>query len=354
MEGSPVGINSVLKGRGEPMKFKNLLIRSQLRIFFLLFILSTFPITADAKELKGKIQIGILQWVESPIVYTWTREGFIEGMKGLGYEEGKNVQFDIKVAEGDREKAKEIAKGFVEKKVDLICALGTIPSLVALEVTKEIPIVYSIVGEPKATGIIESWVSSGKNITGVSMKIPTEKQFEMIQKAITKVKRLGILYCISTPQAIVTAEEANQTAKKMGMTPHPRSLHSDHLDRLHSVTENLAKGVDAIYIPIDPILSAKENLLKIIEVSLRFKVPIIVVNDDSVKLGALMAFHCDFREIGKQAAPMAVKILKGMKPMDIPSQMPLSHRLTVNLKTARQLGINLNPHFLSLAHRVIE
>jgi len=336
------------------MKFKNLLIRSQLRIFFLLFILSTFPITADAKDLKGKIQIGILQWAESPKTFTWTREGFIEGMKGLGYEEGKNVQFDIKIAEGDREKAKEIAKGFVEKKVDLICALGTIPSLVALEATKEIPIVYSIVGEPKNTGIIESWVSSGKNITGVSLKIPTEKQLEMIQKAIPKVKRLGILFCVSTPQAIVIAEEAKQAAKKFGMTPYPSSLHSDHLDRLPSVTETLANGVDAIYIPTDPILATKKNLIKIIEVSFRLKVPIIVVNDDAVELGALMALHCDFREIGRQAAPMAVKILKGMKPMDIPSQMPLSHRLTVNLKTARQLGINLNPHFLSLAHRVIE
>jgi putative ABC transport system substrate-binding protein len=226
--------------------------------------------------------------------------------------------------------------------------------LVALEATKEIPIVYSIVAEPKATGIIESWVSSGKNITGVSMKIPVEKQFEMIQKAITKVKRLGILYCISTPQAIATAEEANQAAKKLGMTPHLRSLHSDDLDRLPSVTETLAKGLDAIYIPTDPILTAKKNLIKIIEVSFRSKVPIIVVNDDSVELGALMALHCDFREIGKQTAPMAVKILKGMKPMDIPSEMPLSHRLTVNLKTVRQLGINLNPYFLSLANKMIE
>jgi putative ABC transport system substrate-binding protein len=333
------------------MKFKNLLIYIQFGVIFLSPILYT-PI--NAKELKGKIQIGILQWAESPIVYTRTREGFIEGMKGLGYEEGKNVQFDIKIAEGNREKAKEIAKGFVEKKVDLICALGTIPSLVALEATKEIPIVYSIVGEPKTTGIIESWVSSGKNITGVSMKIPMEKQLEMIQKAIPKMKRLGILFCVSTPQAILTAEEANQAAKKLGMTPHPCSLHSDHLYQLPSVTETLANGVDAIYIPTDPILSAKKNLIKIIEVSFGFKVPIIVVNDDSVELGALMALHCDFREIGRQAAPMAVKILKGMKPMDIPSQMPLSHRLTVNLKAARQLGINLNPHFLSLAHRVIE
>ena len=320
-------------------------------IFFIIFILST-PI--DAKDLKGKIQIGILQWAESPASYTWTREGFIEGMKGLGYEEGKNVQFDIKIAEGSKEKAQEIARGFVVKKVDIICALGTVPSLVALEATKEIPIIYSIVGEPKATGIIESWVCSGKNITGVSMKIPMEKQLEMIQKAISKVKRLGILYCTSTPQAVVTAEEANQTAKKLGLAPQTRSLHFDHLSQLPSVTENLSKAVDAIYIPTDPILTAKENFLKMIEVTHRFKIPIIAVSDNAVESGALMALHCDFREIGKQAAPMAIKILNGMKPMDIPSQMPLSHRLTVNLKTARQLGITLNPQFLSLAHRVIE
>ena len=81
------------------MKFKNLLIRIQLGIIFLLLILFTFPTLADSKDLKRKIQIGIIQWADSPISYTWTREGFIEGMKGLGYEEEKNVQFDIKIAE---------------------------------------------------------------------------------------------------------------------------------------------------------------------------------------------------------------------------------------------------------------
>ncbi|MBM4351821.1 MAG: ABC transporter substrate-binding protein [Deltaproteobacteria bacterium] len=331
------------------MKIKNLKI--YLGIFFFLFTLSP-PI--HAKNLKGKIQIGIIQWAESPASYSRTREGFIEGMKNLGYENGKNVQFDIQIAEGDRKNAQGIAKDFVRKKVDLICALGTIPSLAALEATKEIPIVYSIVGEPKATGIIESRLSSGKNITGVSMKIPIEKQLEMVQKGVPKLKRLGILYCLSTPQAIVTAEEANQAAKKLGLAPQTCSFHYDHLSQLPLVTENMSKGVDAIYIPTDPILTAKENLLKILEVTHRFRVPVIAVSDDAVELGALMALHCDFKEIGKQAAPMAVKILKGIRPTDIPSQMPLSHRLTVNLKMAKKLGITLNSQFLSLAHRVIE
>jgi len=322
-----------------------------LALFFVIFILFT-PL--HAKELKSNIQVGILQWAESPAVYTWTREGFIEGMKALGYEEGKHVHFDIKIAEGDSEKAQTMAKEFVKKKVDLICALGTIPSLAALEATKEIPIVYSIVGKPKATGIIDSWVSSGKNITGVSMKIPIEKQLEKIQGVIPKVKRLGILYCVSTPQAIATAEETKLAAKKLNLVPYPSPLDRRQLNQLFLITEDLAKKVDAIYIPTDPILLAKENLLRILEAASRSKVPIIAVDDTSVELGALMALHCDFREIGKQAAPMAVKILKGMKPMDIPSQLPLSHRLTVNLKTARQLGIPINPHFLSLAHRVIE
>ena len=80
----------------------------------------------------------------------------------------------------------------------------------------------------------------------------------------------------------------------------------------------------------------------------------LVVGRGAVGLRVRMALHCDFRGIGKQTAPMAVKILKGMKPTDIPFEHPLSHRITVNLKTARQLGITLNPHLLSLAHRVIE
>jgi putative ABC transport system substrate-binding protein len=347
MENPPIRIKPILERRGSSMKP----LKPILLALFIIFILFA-PI--HAIELRNNIQIGILQWAESPEVYTWTREGFIEGMKALGYEEGKHVHFDIEIAEGDNEKARTMAKEFVKKKVNLICALGTIPALVALEATKEIPIVYSIVGEPRATGIIDSWVSSRRNITGVSMKIPVEKQLEKIQEVIPKVKRLGILYCVSTPQAIATAEEAKWVTKRLNMVPHPSSLDSNQLNRLSLIAGNLAKKVDAIYIPTDPILLAKENLVRILDASSRFKVAIIAVDDTSVELGALMALHCDFREIGKQAAPMAVKILKGMKPTDIPSELPLSHRLTVNLKTARRLGIPINPHFLNLAHRVIE
>ncbi|NWF92649.1 MAG: ABC transporter substrate-binding protein [Syntrophaceae bacterium] len=336
------------------MGSKRLLTVARVGLVLLLPFLSLDLRIAQADSSQRRIEIGILQWTESPAVFTWNREGFIEGMKGLGYEEGRNVRFDIKIAEGDREKAKEIARTFVKRRVDLICALGTIPSLVALEATREIPIVYSNVGEPKATGIIDSWGSSGRNITGVSMKIPVEKQLEMVQRALPKAKKLGILYCSSTPQAMATAEEARGSAKRFGIRPYPISLPSDHLSQFPLIAQNLAKQVEAIYIPTDPILTAKKNLLKIMEAAFKFRVPIIVVSDDAVELGALMALHCDFREIGRQAAPMAVKILKGMRPTDIPSQMPLSHRLTVNLRTAKQLGIRLDPHFLSLAHRVIE
>ncbi len=186
------------------------------------------------------------------------------------------------------------------------------------------------------------------------MKIPIEKQLEKIQEAMLKMKHLGILYCVSTPQAVATAEEAKSATKKLNMVPHPSFLDGNQLNHLHFIAESLAKKVDAIYIPTDPILTAKENLLKIIEAAIRSKVPVIAVGDTTVELCALMALHCDFREIGKQTAPMAAKILKGTKPMDIPSQLPLSHRLTVNLRAAERLGITFNPHFLSLAHRVIE
>ena len=85
-----------------------------------------------------------------------------------------------------------------------------------------------------------------------------------------------------------------------------------------------------------------------------FEIFFFAVGNGEVESGARMALHCDFREIGNQAAPMAAKILGGIKPEDIPSQIPLNHRLTVNLKTAKQLEINVDPHFLSLTHRVIE
>lgn len=112
--------------------------------------------------------------------------------------------------------------------------------------------------------------------------------------------------------------------------------------------------MDAIYILNEPVLTAKKNLLKIIEITNRVRIPVIVPIDEGVELGALMVLYGDFKEIGKQAATISVKVLKGIKPIDIPSQMPMVNRLTVNLKTAKRLGITINPQFLSLAHRVIE
>lgn len=333
------------------MKPKKLQLYSQWMIIFSILVLFV-PI--NAKELKGKVQIGILQWAESPANFTWAREGFIEGMEELSISEGeKNVQFNIGIAEGSKEKAKEIAQEFVNKKVDLIYTIGTIPSLLTLETTKEIPIIYMAV-DPKATGIIESWISSGRNVTGVSVRIPKEKQLEMLKKAIPNIKRIGILYSSIEPQVVVGTEEAKHAAKKLGMTPHSRSLNFDRLNQLPSITKDLAQKVDAIYIPNEPVLTVKKNLLKIIEVTNRAKIPVIVPIEEGVELGALMALHCDFNEIGKQAATISVKVLKGIKPTDIPSQMPMVHRLTVNLKTAKRLGITINPQFLSLVHRVIE
>ena len=298
---------------------------------------------SGCKEKNKGFHIGVLQWTEKVQPFNQTYNGVLDGLNDRGYKPGVNLIVDYKNAEQDKKLALGIAREFVRKRVDLIVALGTGSSLAALEATEkeQIPIVFSIVGAPKATGIIHDFDDSGRNITGVSMRVPVKEQFEMVKEVLPGVKKLGILYCTEMPQAIATGKKAAAVAPEFGWACLTVSFPKEGLPELEKMVQSLAKDVDAIYIPTDPILDSPENIRTIIRVCDEKLIPVIAVAEKSVEDGALMSVHCDFYGIGQQAADPIIQVLRGVDVRTIPSQKPIIKRLSLNLKKAQHLNINI-------------
>ncbi len=314
------------------------------------------PVFFHCRERERTVHIGVLQWTEQINSFHLAYRGVIDGLEGKGYKEGLNLRIEYRNAEQDDALALKIAEEFVENKVDLIVSLGTGSSLAALKATEEdrIPIVYSIVAEPRATGIIEEYGDSGKNITGVAMKVPVEEQFELIREVLPPFDSLGILYCTEMPQAVAGGEAATAAAPSFGWIPVTRSFPAEELPQLHEIVESLARKVDVIYLPPDPVRSRSENRKIVLDVADRNGTPVVAEEEQHVEEGALMAVHCDFYEIGRQAANLAAQVLAGFDVRKIPSQRPLVKRLSINLQKARKLRIDIKRSIILKADTLFE
>jgi putative ABC transport system substrate-binding protein len=313
-------------------------------------------VCVGCKAKHKAFRIGVLQWTEKIHAYNQTYKGVLDALEDKGFKQGITLKIIYKNAEQDKEVALKTALDFVKKEVDLILTLGTGSTLAALEATekKPIPIVFSIVGDPKATGIIRTYEDSGKNITGVSMKVDVKEQFDMVKEVLPEMETLGIIYCTEMPQAVVTGKEARTAAAKLGWTPLTVAVTKRDLPELEKVVDSLAKQVDAIYIPTDPVMNLPEHLQTIIHVSDKHKIPVVSVTKKDVEDGALMAVHCDFYEIGRQAADPMVQILSGVNVRTIPSQKPIINKLSLNLKKAKNLNIQIKRRVILKTDNIID
>jgi len=308
---------------------------------------------------KGKNKtfvIGVLQWTEKIHAYNQTYKGVLDALEDKGYKQGMTLEIIYKNVAQDKELALKTALDFVKKEVDLMLTLGTGSTLAALRATekKPIPIVFSIVGDPKATGIIRTYEDSGRNITGVSMKVDVKEQFDMVKEVLPEMETLGIIYCTEMPQAVVTGKEATTAARELGWKPLTVSVTKRDLPELEKIVNSLAKQVDSIYIPTDPIMNLPENLQTIIHISDKHKIPVVSISKKDVEDGVLMAVHCDFYEIGRQAADPMVQILSGVNVRTIPSQKPMINKLSLNLKKAKELNIRIKRQVILKTDNIID
>lgn len=321
------------------------MIRHKSGTFLFLFLASLVAgLLSGCEKRESHYTIGVIQWTEQIQPFIQSYKGILDSLNDKGFLEGVNLTVDYVNVEQDNAKALLATKRFIKKKVALIVTLGTGSTLAALQASqeKQTPLVFSIVGAPKATGILKEHNSSGPNITGVSMKIPMDEQFRLIQEILPQTRRIGILFSKDTPQAVATGHEARDTAIDMGWQQITTSLDHSELPQLHKKVRQLAEYVDVIYLPTDPILGTPDNIQTIVRGADQLGVPVIGVARDFVEAGVLAALHCDFYELGRQTGEAIAQVLMGIAVQTIPPQKPMIKRVSLNLDKARKLNIVVN------------
>jgi putative ABC transport system substrate-binding protein len=275
---------------------------------------------------------------------------FLDAMRELGYVEKKNLALELKVTGGKAALLPRMAAELVERNVDLILAGNTGATRAAKRVAGSTPIVFAVVGDPVASGFVETLARPGGNITGVTIVSPqlARKRLQIFKEAFPFASRMGLLASDSTPAQVKAVEQA---AKALGMTVVFESY--ERADQLLDVEARLRRsGLDSLY-----VLEATANVFNrtsISDLALRAMLPTLAPTREFVEAGALMSYGVDYAACFRQAAVYVDKILKGASPADLPVEQAAKYDLAVNTKTADALGVTIPRELLLRADKVVE
>jgi len=274
-----------------------------------------------------------------------------EGLKVLGYEEGKNIRLDWRNLP-DEEAARETAKEFVRNRVDLIVAFEDQTVRAVKLATSDIPVVFLHVSDPVASGYVTSLARPGGNLTGfVSFLDVTAKRLELFKEVVPRLRRVLVLI---DPEDPITPRELGKArtaaaSLKLQLVEREVSSPSD-VDR---VSSSLKRGdVDGIFV-VSPSLQTKFFSL-FVRLASEKRLPLAGHRKEWVEQGALFSYSPDLAEVGRAAAPYVDQILKGAKPGDLPVQQVSRLALVINLKTARTLGLTVSREMLLRADQIIQ
>lgn len=290
--------------------------------------------TADSS--KNNLNIGVVQLVEHPALDS-AFKGFKDGLESNGFKDGENIHLDFKNAEGDIPTAQTIANDFASSKKDLILAIATPAAQASFNATKDIPILATAVTDHAKAGLVNSMEKPETNVTGTSDMLPIDKQFDLMKKLIPNSKKVGILYNTSEANSEVQLENAKKEASKRNLEIVERGISSSN-DVSQALSSIISK-VDVVYTLTDNIIASSMPLIS--SMCLEKNIPIIGGEKAHVESGALATDGIDYYELGFQTAVMAVKIINGEKPQDMPIERLKETKLTINEDVAKKMNIQI-------------
>lgn len=290
--------------------------------------------SSSTSNSKKVLNIGISQLVEHPALDS-ARKGFVDALASKGFKDGEKVKIDFQNAQGDIPTAQTIASNFVSNKKDLILAIATPAAQAAYNSTKEIPILMTAVTDPVKSGLVKSVNKPDTNVTGTSDALSLDQQFELIKKIVPNCKRIGILYNTSEANSEIQVKAAKEEAAKMNLEVIATGVTSSN-DMPQGLNDLLSK-VDVLYTPTDNLVASSMSLIS--SKCLEKKIPVIGAEKAHVDSGALATEGIDYYKLGFQTGLMAVDILDGKKPQDMPVQTLKETKLIINEDTAKKLNI---------------
>jgi putative ABC transport system substrate-binding protein len=279
-------------------------------------------------------------------------EAFRQGLRELGYIEGKNIIIDWRSAEGKPEHRSEIAAEFVRLKVDVIVTAGPTVTRSVKEATSTIPIVMGQDTDPVGSGFVASLARPGGNITGLSALSPemTGKQLELLKEIVPRLSRVAIIGNSTNPGDAQSLREMVLAAGSYEV--YLRYLDVQDAKDIESAFQAAAKGhADALHVLGNPILNAHRK--QIVELAAKHRLPATYARPEYVEAGGLMYYGTSYNDLFRRAAGYVDKILKGAKPADLPVEQPTKFELILNLKAAKQIGLTISNKVLARADRVI-
>ncbi|MEK6601351.1 MAG: ABC transporter substrate-binding protein, partial [Candidatus Binatota bacterium] len=296
-------------------------------------------------------RIGFLAAV-SPSALSARIEAFRQGLRELGYVEGKNITIEYRYAEGKLDRLPALAAELVRLKVDVIVTGGATNTRAAKEATNTIPIVMSQDTDPVASGFVASLARPGGNITGLSSLTAdlSGKRLELLKEILPKLSRVAVFGTSTSPSTAPSLKETELAAGAFG-------VQLQYLDVLgpkdiETAFRAASKGrADVVLVLASAVFVLQRT--QVVELAAKSRLPATYPQSDYMDAGGLMFYGPSIADLFRRAATYVDKILKGAKPADLPVEQPTKFELVINLKAAKQIGLTVPPNVLTRADRVI-
>lgn len=312
--------------------------------------LLTVPM-AQAQQPTNIPRIGYLS--APPLAVSATRiEAFRQGLRELGYVEGKNIVIEWRSAEGKTDRLPALAAELVHQKVDIIVTGGGAATRAAKQTTATIPIITSQDPDPVGNGFVASLARPGRNITGLSTYAPelSGKRLEILREVVPKLSAVAVLGTSTYPSNAQVLKEIEPTAQAFGI----KLQYLDVLNSKDIETTFRAAGAgraDGVLTLNSPILSSQRR--RVVDLAAKNQLPVIYHQGRFVEEGGFMYYGVNLLDLDRRSATYVDKILKGAKPAKLPVEQPTNFELIINLKAAKQIGLTIPPNVLGRADRVI-
>lgn len=307
-----------------------------LLVLSLVLVIGLSACSSDKSDSKEKvIKLGIIQIVDHPSLDK-ARNGFLDEMKKLGWEENKNLEVIYENAQGDQANLKTIANKLA-KDCDIILAIATPSAQAMASTTKDIPIIITAVTDPVGSGLAKSLEKPDTNVTGTTDAKDVDAQIELFKK-LDNIKTVGLIYNASEANSKVQIDQAKEALTKKGYKFEEVTVSSTN--DIKTAMSSLVKKVDAIYIPSDNTIAS--GMASVKQISEANKIPVIAATIDQIKDGGLVTYGIDYEKLGRQSAVIADKVLKGADTKTTPIEKSNDYELYINEDNAKVLGIDPN------------
>jgi len=314
-------------------------------------VLFALCVSAHAQQPTKIPRIGLL-FTATPSAAAARIEAFRQGLRELGYVEGKNILIEQRYAEGQLNHMNELAAELVRLKVDVIVTIGPAATRPAKEATTAIPIVMGVDDDPVGNGFVASLARPGGNITGLASLAPEigGKQLELLKEIVPRLSRVAVLGTSTQPGNAQSLREAEVAAQALAVKLQYLDVLSPK--DIEPVFRTASNGrAEAVLVVRASVFFSHRK--QIVDLAAKRQLPAMYYTTEYVEEGGLMTYGVSITDLFRRAATYVDKILKGAKPAELPIEQPTKFELVINLKTAKRIGLTISPNVLARADRVI-